>query len=393
MFLNGEYTARIFFRCNSISPEMVLIVDDLPENLLGLRKILELNGFKVDEAYSGEEALKKVLVTTYSLIILDVQMPGMDGFEVAEALAGFSKAKDIPVIFLSAVNTTKEFITRGYLSGGYDYITKPLDPDILLLKAKNLHKLSQQNLELKKTQAELEKEIEVRKEAERKKDEFLSIASHELKTPLTRAKGYVQLLKKFSTDPQKKEDSILCLQRTETQLEKLNLLVAGILDLSNIEAGKMQFKMAPFNCSDMIENILETFSNIYPEYTIIRSGELPQTLYADKDKIEQVVLDFLFNAAKYSQQSKEIYLNTTTGGNSFTVEVRDTGVGISAEKLPHLFQKYYRAEDSYNEFQGLGISLFICSVIIRHHKGTYGAKSVQNEGSSFYFTIPVAGNE
>lgn len=368
---------------------MILIVDDLSENLLGLRKILELNDFAVDEARSGEEALRKVLKNVYSLIILDVQMPGMDGFEVAEALSGFSRAKDIPVIFLSAVNTTKEFITRGYMTGGYDYITKPMDPDILLLKVKNLHKLSQQNFELKRAHEELAKEIEVRKSAEQKKDEFLSIASHELKTPLTRAKGYLQLLKMLINNQDKTEESKSYLKKTEAQIEKLNLLVSGMLDLSNIEAGKMAFNMGTFKVSDAVDGVMDVFRTIYPDYRIVRTGEMPETLFGDQGKIEQVMLDFLFNAAKYSQNQREVALHTAIEGNNFRVEVTDKGVGIAPEKMPKLFQKFYRAETSYNEFQGLGISLFICSEIIKYHKGTYGVSSEPGFGSTFYFTIPA----
>ncbi len=145
---------------------MILIVDDRPENILPLKKILELHRFSVDSAESGEEALRKVLKQTYSIIILDVQMPGMDGFEVANALAGFSKARDTSIIFLSAVNTEKKFITQGYTSGGVDYLTKPVDPDILVLKVKTLQKLYEQQQELKATQASLRNEVEVRKQAQ-----------------------------------------------------------------------------------------------------------------------------------------------------------------------------------------------------------------------------------
>src|ERR671913_475279 len=116
---------------------MILIVDDKKENIFSLKSTLELHGFSADFADSGEEVLKK----DYSLIILDVQMPGMDGFEVAEAISGFKKTQDIPIIFLSAVNTHKKFITRGFESGGVDYITKPVDPDILILKVRNFQKL------------------------------------------------------------------------------------------------------------------------------------------------------------------------------------------------------------------------------------------------------------
>lgn len=145
---------------------MILIVDDRPENLLSLKSVLELHNFRVDTAESGEAALRKILQHNYSLIILDIQMPGMDGFEVAETITGFNKAKDIPIIFLSAVNKEKSFITKGYTSGGVDYVTKPVDPDILLLKVKTFYKLSEQRRALVAAQRKLEEEIEARKTAQ-----------------------------------------------------------------------------------------------------------------------------------------------------------------------------------------------------------------------------------
>ncbi len=145
---------------------MILIVDDKPENIFSLKSVLEINLFEVDTALSGEEALKKVLKNTYTLIILDVQMPGMDGFEVAEALTGLSRTKDIPIIFLSAVNTHKSFITKGFASGAIDYITKPVDPDILILKVQMFNRLYEQSRALNKAHSALKQEVEVRKEAE-----------------------------------------------------------------------------------------------------------------------------------------------------------------------------------------------------------------------------------
>jgi signal transduction histidine kinase/DNA-binding response OmpR family regulator len=145
---------------------MILLVDDKKENIFSLKSLLEIHKFRVDTAQSGEEALKKILKTAYSLIILDVQMPGMDGFEVAEAISGYSKARETPIIFLSAVNTDKKFITKGYTSGGIDYVTKPFDPDLLLLKVKTFYRLSEQTRELHEIQKVLETEIEIRKQAE-----------------------------------------------------------------------------------------------------------------------------------------------------------------------------------------------------------------------------------
>ncbi len=159
---------------------MILIVDDIPANLIALKKVLTLNGLEVDEAESGEEALFKTLKKEYSLIILDVQMPGMDGFEVAETLAGSNRTKDIPILFLSAVNKEMSFIAKGYQSGGVDYITKPVDPDLLILKVKTFVKLYNQQQELKDIRDILSKEIEIRKNAQ----EELAAQMEELRSVL-----------------------------------------------------------------------------------------------------------------------------------------------------------------------------------------------------------------
>ena len=145
---------------------MILIVDDNQENIFSLKTLLELHKFKVDTALSGEEALKAILRNSYSLIILDVQMPEMDGFEVAEAISGYSKSRDIPIIFLSAINVHKRYIAKGYASGGVDYVTKPVDTDILLLKIKTFYRLSEQKRRLVEMDRFLREEIEYRKRAE-----------------------------------------------------------------------------------------------------------------------------------------------------------------------------------------------------------------------------------
>ncbi|RZK11872.1 MAG: response regulator [Flavobacterium sp.] len=159
---------------------MILIVDDIRANIIALKKILELHNLPVDTAESGEEALKKILKIDYSLIIMDVQMPGMDGFEVVETLSGSNRTKDIPVIFLSAINKQKKYISKGYETGGVDYITKPVDPDLFILKVKTFLKLSEQKTELKNIRDILSKEIEIRKEAQ----ENLSNQMEELRSVL-----------------------------------------------------------------------------------------------------------------------------------------------------------------------------------------------------------------
>ncbi len=147
---------------------MILIVDDIDANLIALRKTLELHNLKVDTANSGEVALKKILKFDYRLIILDVQMPGMDGFEVAEILAQSNRTKEIPVLFLSAINKDKKYISRGYASGAVDYITKPVDSDLLILKVKSFLRISDQQRELQRVQEMLLQEMDVRKAAQEK---------------------------------------------------------------------------------------------------------------------------------------------------------------------------------------------------------------------------------
>ncbi len=487
---------------------MILIVDDKPENIYSLRRLLESKNFNVDIALSGEEALKKVLKNDYALIILDVQMPGMDGFEVAETLSGFSKTKNIPIIFLSAVNTDKKFIAKGYASGAIDYVTKPVDPDILILKVKTFYRLYEQTLALNETQVALRAEIEIRKkvqtelrervyqlhstleslpqlaftsspkgdiefvnkqwfrysfsdksfpeahpedkdiqeqwtlsmltdnplemevrikkldssdyrfhllritpikenekvvkwvgtftdiedqkQAVKKKDEFLSIASHELKTPLTSIKAYIQLLErniKSSEDP----STTVYLNRAQSQLNKLNTLVADLLDISKIESGKLKLSKKYFNFENLLNSVTDIIRQTHDDIEILREGDfIDSEILADEIRIEQVLINYLTNAIKYSPDSKKVIIRTEkTSDNFLKVTVQDFGIGIPIEKQNNIFGKFFRVEESSLRFQGLGIGLYICSDIIKQHQGQYGVTSTTGEGSSFYFSIPL----
>ncbi|ETZ19388.1 MULTISPECIES: hybrid sensor histidine kinase/response regulator [Pedobacter] len=367
---------------------MILIVDDTPENLISLKRVLERHNFEVDTASSGEEALKKVLKNEYVLIILDVQMPGMDGFEVAEAISGYSKAKETAIIFLSAVNKELKFITRGYSSGGLDYITKPVDMDILLLKVKTFYRIYEQSRKLIEIQKALLDEIEYRKQAERKKDEFISIASHELKTPLTSVKGYMQLLgrsvEKGDIPTVKKH-----LEKAQIQLEKLHELIADLLDISKIESGKLKFNKKDFAIDDLLDSVIDIIRQANPEFNIIRKGKVGIEVYADEMRIEQVIINFLTNAIKYSPGTNEIHIHVDVIADKVYVGVRDFGIGIAPDQQKSVFDKFYRVEETSIHFQGLGIGLFISAEIIKRHGGEVGVKSTLGEGSEFYFILPV----
>jgi signal transduction histidine kinase len=367
---------------------MILIVDDRPENLISLQKVLQAHNFEVDTASSGEEALKKVLKNNYVLIILDVQMPDMDGFEVAEAISGFSKAKDTAIIFLSAVNTELKFITKGYLSGGLDYITKPVDINVLLLKIKTFYRIYEQSRKLNEVQEKLLEEIEFRKQAENKKDEFISIASHELKTPLTSVKGYIQLLQR-SLDKDNKTMAVNHLEKASIQLEKLNDLIVDLLDISKIESGKMKFNMQHFCADNMVNNAIEMMQQSNPNFTINKLGKTHELIFGDEMRLEQVVINFITNAIKYAPGTNQVNITINIKDGKLYLAVKDFGIGISSEQQKRIFEKFYRVEENSNRFNGLGIGLYICSEIINRHGGTIGVNSVPDEGSEFYFIIPT----
>ena len=367
---------------------MILIVDDSPENIISLQKVLEKNHFEVDTASSGEEALKKILKKSYVLVILDVQMPGMDGFEVAETISGYSKAKETAIIFLSAASANVKLITRGYSSGGLDYISKPVDMDILLLKVKTFYQIYEQSRALQEMQITLRKEIEFRKEAERKKDEFISIASHELKTPMTSIKGYIQLLER-SLDKNDPATAKLRLHKVQNQIEKLNLLVADLLDISKIESGKLKLNKQYFPFNALVEHIIEIMQQSNPFVKILKKGNFEVDFFADEMRIEQVIINFITNAIKYGPDGKEIQLTVELRGNDLYFSVKDFGIGMSEEHLQKIFHKFYRIEETSERFQGLGIGLYICQEIIERHHGEIGANSILNEGSEFYFQIPL----
>ena len=367
---------------------MILIVDDAPENIISLKKVFEVNGFEVDTASSGEEALKKILKNSYVLIILDVQMPEMDGFEVAEAISGYSKAKETAIIFLSAASANVNLITRGYSSGGLDYISKPVDMNILLLKVKTFYRIYEQSRALNEMQTKLLEEIEFRKEAERKKDEFISIASHELKTPMTSIKGYIQLLER-SLDKEDLETTRVRLHKVQNQVEKLNLLVADLLDISKIESGKLKFNKKYFSFDKILDHIVEIMEQANPQVKFIKKGQINTEIFGDEMRIEQVIINFITNAIKYAPDSDEVHFTSELRGDEIYFSVKDFGIGMAKEHQQQIFDKFYRVEETSERFQGLGIGLYICQEIIERHEGKIGVNSEPDEGSEFYFTIPL----
>jgi signal transduction histidine kinase len=243
-------------------------------------------------------------------------------------------------------------------------------------------------------QNSLKKEIEFRKAAQqeaqaasKRKDEFMSIASHELKTPLASMKAYIQLLGRSL----EKDDKVRpYVDRTLVQINKLNALIADLLDSSRIENGRLKFNESLFNFGKLLKDSVEMMRQTYPEYQIRVSGDSNVLVLGDELRLEQVILNYMTNAVKYSPDEKKIELTTHTEDNYLIVAIRDHGIGIPKEYQADVFQKFYRAEGSAQRFQGLGIGLYICYEIIQRHHGKCWLESEPGKGSVFYFSLPVA---
>ena len=401
---------------------MILIVDDMQANIIALRKILELHSLEVDSAESGEEALKKILKNEYSLIILDVQMPGMDGFEVAEILGGSNRTKDIPVIFLSAVNKQKKFISKGYETGGVDYITKPVDPDLLILKVKTFLKLYEQKKELKDMRDLLSKEIEIRKEAqenlehkvaERTRElvdkneelelrnhelqQFSWVVSHDLKEPIRKIEMFIRILKdRYLVQDEKALDYV---QRTLGSAERMSRLITDLLDYSRLSSN-VEPEMTGLNA--VMEEVLADFDYMIEEKGAeVHVGNLP-SIIAVPSQLRQVFQNLVGNSLKFSKanvhpkieirgeriSNKSFDSPAAPDGAYCRIIVKDNGIGFDESYLEKIFMIFQSLNDR-KSYEGTGIGLAIAKKIIEKHGGLITAKSRIGEGSEFMVVLPI----
>lgn len=368
---------------------MILLVDDKQENIFALKNTLNLYNFKTDTAYSGKECLKKALRYPYELIILDVQMPGMDGFEVAHALSQYSRTEDIPIIFLSAVNISKDFVLQGLDRGARDYLIKPVDPDILVRKIRNYINLFRNTRELKATREALQQEIENKRRIEARKEEFISMICHELNTPLTSVKGYVQLALRAAEAGNGKYTHEL-LNRSVEQTLKLERLIADLMNSNRISNESLTYKYEIFPLDVFLEKAIDAIKHSYPSRHI-ELAHRPQThLFGDQIRLEQALINLLSNALKYSPPESPVEVLVDFPDKSrVRIQVKDNGMGIPENRQAQIFQKFYRADHTAETIPGLGLGLYISAEIIRHHTGEIGFSSKENEGSVFYFVLPV----
>ena len=237
-----------------------------------------------------------------------------------------------------------------------------------------------------RNKATVVKELLLSREVEKKKDEFIGIASHELKTPLTSIKAYIQLLERSDL----KETERMFVRKAISQIKKLSTLIADLLDVSKIQAGSLQLHVQTFLLADLISESIETVNHIYTNHQIVIDSELPHVqMSGDKFRLEQALNNLLNNAIKYSPGSNTIYINGKQINDHVEIEVRDEGIGISTESQKRIFEKFYRAEGLSQSLSGLGMGLYISNEIVRRHKGKITVSSVLDKGSIFTMHIPV----
>jgi signal transduction histidine kinase len=410
---------------------MILIVDDLKENILSLKSFLELHKFKVDTASSGEEALKKVLKSTYALIILDVQMPGMDGFEVAEAIAGYSKAKDTPIIFLSAVSVDKRFITKGYASGGIDYVTKPFDPDILLLKVKTFYRIHEQKKELKDIQEQLRKELDFRKFAEvalsdmnrkleqrvaertdelRKSNELLEkkntelqqfayVSSHDLKEPLRKIQIFTNLIHDRYLNGN--ADADYYIDRIISASSRMTALINDVLEYSQLT---FDAESREVNLNHILSDILADLDLLIQEKKASIQVPVFPVVEAVPVQMRQLFQNLLTNALKFSKPDtpSEIIIRfelvdelsvtaaavPSSEASYCRIEIEDNGIGFEENYLDRIFTIFQRLHSS-EQYEGTGIGLAIVKKIVENHHGLIDARSMPGKGSTFIIVLPL----
>jgi len=401
---------------------MVLIVDDIKANIIALKKTLELHNIDVDSAESGEEALRKILKTNYCLIIMDVQMPGLDGFEVVKILSGNKRTKDIPVIFLSALNIEKKYIFKGYETGAVEYITKPVDTDLLMLKVKTFIKIYEQQNELKGIKDLLSKEIKIRKEAqdnleikiaERTKElvlkneelelknhelqQFAWVVSHDLNEPIRKIQIFIKIIKDlYLTTDAKAIDYV---DRTIKSAERMQTLITDLLAYSRLSA---QVKPETTDLNVVLQEVLSDFDYLIDrKNATVKTSELP-TIDSIPSQLRQVFQNLIGNAIKFSggneppliEITSELIVEksfdspTSPDGKFCRITVKDNGIGFDEIYLDRIFIIFQSLNDRQT-YEGTGIGLAIAKKIIEKHNGLITAKSKVGKGASFIIVLPL----
>ncbi len=382
------------------SPVPILMVDDRVENLLSLEAMLRRDGLDLIKAHSAREALEILLRQDVALALLDVQMPEMDGFELAEMMRGSERTRGIPIIFLTAGSTDRTRRFRGYEAGAVDFLEKPLEPDILRSKVNIFVELYQQRRQIAEQMEELRniaaenlhllsesrQSAEALQEADRRKDEFLATLAHELRNPLAPIRNGLQILRLTGDEARATEVRGMM----DRQLTHLVRLIDDLLDVSRVSQGKIDLRMEPIALQDAVNAAVEASRPLveanHHGFSLVMPEE-PLTVSGDMTRLSQVVSNLINNAAKYTPEGGHITVTVQPAGGQAEVVVGDNGLGIEPDMLPRVFDLFTQVGSHLSYSQGgLGVGLALVRKLVEMHGGVVTAES-DGPGAGSRFTI------
>lgn len=373
-------------------PIHLLLVDDLEENLLALEALLKRDGVVCLKARSGDEALELLLVHDFALALVDVQMPGMDGFQLAEFMRGNANARHIPIIFVTAGSADQQRRFRGYEAGAVDFIQKPVETDILKSKANVFIELYRQRQEILSHRDELKAYAAALSAADRRKNDFIAMLGHELRNPVMAFRAGLQLLER-QTDP---ERSALIHARMEVQALHLSRLIEDLLDVARIDQGKISLKRERVTVQSIIDSAVDTSRPKIDagghDLTVEMPGA-PIWLDGDFTRLSQVVSNLLTNAAKYTPSEGRIQVSANRVADRVRIDVADNGVGVPKEMQVRVFDLFTQSKGPDDRSrEGLGIGLALVRELVEMHEGAVELESAgAGSGSRFTVWFPVVG--